>query len=281
VRQRVVASLAVREWGDPAQPGVLLWPGLGATAAYFASLAEDLPFRAVAVDPPGLGSSAPLEPRGYARLVELAHAVIERCGCRAVVGHSLGAYVAVGVAAAPPAGLQAAVLIDGGYMEANEMAAVGVPVTDGRARLVEWLAANAPRFATWDGAIQELAMMIGGDESPAFSAYVHEVFAEIDGEITELATPERAADLLLATFDHEARVLAEKLAVPTLLIASGRPAEQRVLREQAWQAFAARSPLVELHVADDWGHNPIFQEPEAFASLIGGWIRGHVSLGAR
>ena len=281
MRQRVVASLAVREWGDPAQPGVLLWPGLGATAAYFASLAEDLPCRAAAVDPPGLGSSAALEPRSYDRLVELARAVIERCGCRAIVGHSLGAYVAVGVAAAPPSGLQAAVLIDGGYMEANEMAAVGIPVAEGRARLVEWLAANALRFPTWDSAIQSLTVMIGSDESPAFNAYVHEVFAETDGEITELATPERAADLLLATFDHEARVLAEKLAVPTLLIASGQPAEQRVLRERAWQAFAARSSLVTLHVADDWGHNPIFEEPEAFASLIAYWIRGHVSLTAR
>jgi pimeloyl-ACP methyl ester carboxylesterase len=245
---------------------------LGATAAYFASMAEDLPFRAVAVDPPGLGSSAPLEPRSHARLVELAHAVIERCECRAIVGHSLGAYVAVGVAAAPPAGLQTAVLIDGGYMEATEMAAVGMPVTEGRAHLVEWLAANAPRFPSWDSALHELAGMIGCDESAAFSAYVHEVFAEIDGEIAERATPERAADLLLATFDHEARVLAEKLAVPTLLVASGRPAERRVLRERGWQAFAARSSLVTLHVAEDWGHNPIFQEPEAFASLLGDWI---------
>lgn len=277
MRQHVVASLAVREWGDPAQPGVLLWPGLGATAAYFASIAGDLPYRAVAVDPPGLGSSAPLEPRSYGRLVELARALVERCECRAIVGHSLGAHVAVGVAAAPPAGLQAAVLIDGGFMEADDMAALGMPVTDDRARLVQWLAANALRFPTWDSAIHELAVIIGSDESPAFKAYVREVFAEIDGEITELATPERAADLLLATFDHEARGLAQKLAVPTLLIASGQPAQRRALRERAWQAFASGSPLVKLHVADDWGHNPIFQEPGALASLIGNWINGHVS----
>jgi pimeloyl-ACP methyl ester carboxylesterase len=276
--QRLVASLAVRESGDPAEPGVLLWPGLGATGAYFESLAGELPWRAVAVDPPGLGGSAPLDPCTYGRLVEIACAVVDRCQCRAIVGHSLGAYVAAGVAAAPPAGLQAAVLIDGGFMEAEDMAEVGMPITAGREQLVEWLGANALRFPDWDNATRELASMIGSDETPELKAYVREVFAEIDGEIRELTTPDQAADLLLATFDHEVRVIAERLAVPTLLIACRQPADQRSPRERAWQAFAARSSLVELHVADDWGHNPIFQDPEAFSTLTAGWLRGHVRV---
>jgi pimeloyl-ACP methyl ester carboxylesterase len=276
VRQQLVASLAVREWGDPAEPGVLLWPGLGATGAYFESLVADLRCRAVAVDPPGIGSSAPIDPCTYGRLVDLACTVLDRCGCRAIVGHSLGAYVAVGVAAAHPAGLQAAVLIDGGFMEAQDMAQVGLPVTAGRRHLVEWLAANTLRFPDWATATRELAAMINSDQTPALTAYTREVFAEIDGEIRELATPDQAADLLLATFDHDVRVLAERLAVPTLLIACGQPAEGRALRERAWQAFAAGSPLVELHVAEEWGHNPIFQDPEAFSTLTAGWLHGHI-----
>jgi pimeloyl-ACP methyl ester carboxylesterase len=276
VRQQLVASLAVREWGDPGEPGVLLWPGLGATGAYFESLVGELPFRAVAVDPPGLGASGPIDPCTYGRLVELACLVVDRCECRAIVGHSLGAYVAVGVAAAPPAGLQAAVLIDGGFMEAHDMAQVGLPITAGRAQLVDWLAANTLRFPDWDTATRELAAMINSDQTPALTAYAREVFAEIDGEIRELATPDRAADLLLATFDHDVRVLAERLAVPTLLIACGQPAELRALRQSAWQTFAAGSSLVELHVADEWGHNPIFQDPEAFSALTAGWLDGHL-----
>jgi pimeloyl-ACP methyl ester carboxylesterase len=277
VRKRRVESLTVREWGDPAEPGVLLWPGLGATGVYFESLVDELPFRAVAVDPPGVGASAPIDPCTYGELVRVACAIVERCECRAVVGHSLGAYVAVGVAAAPPAGLDAAVLIDGGFMEAEDMAQVGLPITAGRAPLVEWLAANTLRFPDWDTATRELAAMIGSDETPAFTAYVRGVFAEIDGEIHERSTADQAADLLLGTFDHEVRALAERLRVPTLLIACGQPAEQRALRERSWRAFAAGSALVQLHVADEWGHNPIFQDPEAFSTLTANWLHEHVA----
>ncbi len=208
----------------------------------------------------------------------MACSVVDQCECRAIVGHSLGAYVAVGVAVAPPAGLQAAVLIDGGFMEAEDMAEVALPITAGRAQLVEWLAANTLRFPDWDTATRELAAMISSDQTPALKAYVREVFAEIDGEIRELATPDRAADLLLATFDHDVRVLAERLAVPTLLIACGQPVERRAPRERAWRAFAAGSSLVELHVADEWGHNPIFQDPEAFSTLTAGWLHGRVRV---
>jgi pimeloyl-ACP methyl ester carboxylesterase len=281
VRRRRVASLAVREWGDPGELGILLWPGLGATGAYFDSLVGELPGRAVAVDPPGFGGSAPLHPCSYGRLVELACGVVERCECRAIVAHSLGAYVAVGVAAAPPPGFQAAVLIDGGFMEADDMAEVGMPITADRAQLLDWLATNTLRFSDWDSATSELAAMIGSRETPALKAYVRDVFTESGGEIRELATPDRTADLLLATFDHEARVLAERIAVPTLLIACGQPADRPRTRERAWQAFAAGSSLVELHVADEWGHNPIFQHPEAFSALTATWLRERLEVGGQ
>ena len=277
VRQRVVASLAVREWGDPAEPGVLLWPGLGANGAYFESLAPELPYRAVAVDPPGLGASAPIDPCTSKKLVEMACTVVDQCECCAIVGHSLGAYIAAGVAAAPPPGLQAAVLIDGGFMAAEDMAERGMPITAGRAALVEWLATNTLCFPSWEDATSKLAAMINSQETPALKAYVREVFGEIDGEIRELSDPDRAADLLLATFEHEVHSLAEMLAVPTLLVACGQPAEMRASRESAWQGFATRSSLVELRVADDWAHNPIFQDPQGFSALTGGWLQTHVT----
>ena len=272
MRRRQIASLAVRESGDPADPGILLWPGLGATGAYFEPLVGSLPGRTVTVDPPGLGASAPLDRCSYGRLVELACAVVEQCECCAVVGHSLGAFVAVGVGAAPPAGLQTAVLIDGGYMQAKDIAALGMPVTAGRSELVEWLTANAHRFPDWDTAFRELANTISSQESPAFRAYVREVYAEIGGEIRQRMTADRAADLLLATYEDDALVPTGALAVPTLLVACGQPAERRAEREQAWRAFAARSSLVELHVAEDWSHNPIFQDPEGLTALLAEWL---------
>ena len=269
-------GLAVWEWGDPTQPGVLLWPGLGATSAYFRSVAPALPGRAVVVDPPGFGRSAPPHAYSHERLVEAAAHVIEACDCRAMVGHSLGAHVAAGVAGEPPAGLRAAVLIDGGFMDAKGMADLGMPATAGRAALIGRLEANAPRFPDWEIAIRELAPMFGSAPTPVFETYIREILTEADGEIRDLTPPDRMADLILAVFDQDIPALAARVAVPALLIACGAPAERRPIRERAWRAFASASPLVELHVAEDWAHNPILQDPEGSSRLIANWLKPHL-----
>lgn len=265
--------MAVREWGDPADPAILLWPGLGSTGAYFAELAPALPGRAVAVDPPGFGRSAPLDGYTSERLIEIAAAVAEACGCWAIVGHSLGAYIAVGVAADPPAGLRAAVLIDGGFMDLPTMAESGMPVASGREQLIAWMRANELRFPDWKTAIRNMAMMIGGEPTAALEAYIREVYAEVDGEIRETTPPEEMADQVLAVVGHDVLTPAKRVQVPTLLIASGQPVERRATREQAWREFADSSPLIELHVADAWGHNPILQDSEASTRLIADWLR--------
>jgi pimeloyl-ACP methyl ester carboxylesterase len=273
VEERMVGGLATRESGAP---GILLWPGLGATSAYFGSVATTLPGRAVAVDPPGFGRSPWLEHCTYQGLIDAAVSVIDARDCRAMVGHSLGAYLAVGVAAKPPVGLRAAVLIDGGFMDAQGMAELGIPTTSGRAELTSWIQTNTPRFPDWDTATAELARMMGGDPTPALQTYVRELFVEVDGEIRDPAPADRLAELLLAVHEGDAPALAKHVTVPTLLIACGQPAERRPLRAAAWQRFADASPLIELHVAEDWGHNPILQDPDASSRLIAQWLQPHL-----
>ncbi len=275
MNEKLVAGMAVREWGDPADPGILLWPGLGSNSAYFAGVAQSLPGRAVAVDPPGFGRSAPLDGYTSERLVELAAAVAEACGCWAIVAHSLGAYVAVGLAADPPPGLRAAVLLDGGFTDAAAMAATGMPVTSAREQLIAWMQANELRFADWDTAIRNLATMIGGEPTPMLEAYIREVFVEVDGEIRSPTPPDVMADHVLALMGDDVLTPASRMQVPTLLIASGQPAEHRATREQAWRRFADSSPLIELHVADAWGHNAILQDSEASTRLIADWLERH------
>jgi pimeloyl-ACP methyl ester carboxylesterase len=276
VVERLVDRLAYREWGDRTAPGIVLWPGLGATGAYFAAIAEALPGRGVAVDPPGFGRSPPLDTCTYSGLVDLAAAVVRAFGGCAIVGHSLGAHIAAGVACDPPAGLRAVVLIDGGFMDADRLAEVGMPATSSRAELTAWLGANTPRFPSWDAAITGLAAMIGSQRTPALEAYVRDLFVEVEGEIRDLTPPGRMADLILAVTRQDPRAVARNLRVPTLLIACGKPEEHRATREQAWQAFADACPLIELHVADDWGHNPVLQDPATASSLIAGWLQQHL-----
>jgi pimeloyl-ACP methyl ester carboxylesterase len=234
-----------------------LWPGLGSSGAYFASIAGMLPGRCVAVDPPGCGDTPPLDPCTSDRLVELTRDAVDASGCRAIIGHSLGAYVAAGLAGNPPVGLSAAVLIDGGFLDASDYVELGMPTTEGRA-------------------IRQLAAIVGSAPSPALEAYVRDVFAEVGGEIRERARPDQMADLLLAVLDQDVHALGQRIQVPTLLIACGRPLERRAPREKAWQRLAHSSPMIELYVADDWGHNPIFQDPERLTSTIADWLGAHL-----
>jgi pimeloyl-ACP methyl ester carboxylesterase len=272
----VIGGIAVREWGDPAHAGILLWPGLTASAAYFDSLAPVFPWRGVAVDPPGSGHSPRIDPCSLDRLVELTRDVAQERGCRAIIGHSLGAYVALGVAADPPAGLSAAVLIDGGFMSAEDLAEVGMPVTSGRTELAAWMEASSLHFPDWDTAVRELAAMIGAEVTPALAAYVGEVFGEVDGEVRQLARADDMADLLLGIVDHDVLPRARRLEIPTLLIACGEPRQARATRERAWTQLAEASPLIELQVVEDWHHNPIFQDPDRARTLVVDWLAAHL-----
>lgn len=269
---RSVGGLAIREWGDPAQPGVLLWPGLGSTGAYFAAVSELLPGRLIAVDPPGFGDSPPLDPYSRERLIEQTREAVCVCRCAAILGHSIGADVALGVANRPPPELKAAVLIDGGYLDASSRAELGVPITAGRAALVDWLEASPLAFADWQSAFREIARLFDGEVTAALELLVRETFVERDGQVRQRAVAETLADLLLAIGCADVTPYARGLALPTLLIACGQPPEQRRVKHPAWQAFADASPLVELNVAETWGHNPLQQDPEGAARLIAEWL---------
>jgi pimeloyl-ACP methyl ester carboxylesterase len=271
-----IGGIAVREWGDPAHAGILLWPGLTASAAYFDSLAPGFPWRGVAVDPPGSGDSPPIDPCTLDRLLELTRDIAQECGCRAIIGHSLGGYVAMGLAANPPEGLGAAVLIDGGFLSAEDLAEIGMPVTSGRTELTAWMQANTLRFPDWDTAVRELATIIGGAATPALEAYVREVFAEVDGEVCQRAQAGDMADLLLGVVGEDALARAERIEIPTLLIACGEPRELRDTRERAWTQLAESSPLIELQVVEGWHHNPVLQDPERASGLIVDWLAAHV-----
>ncbi|HUC15167.1 MAG TPA: hypothetical protein VMS00_12010, partial [Acidimicrobiales bacterium] len=127
----------------------------------------------------------------------------------------------------------------------------------------------------WETAVREFARMETAEITPEFEAYAHEVMVEVDGEIRAASSSERLADSLLAVIKADVLALAAALKVPALLVACGQPINSRAVREKAWQDFVAASPFVDLHVEDEWAHNPALQDPEATASLIGAWLRTH------
>ena len=235
--------------------------------------------RAKAIDLPGQGEDrTPLKDVTLDTMVDKIIAEMANLPGKVVlVGHSLGAYLAVALASDPPVELRAVVLIDGGYLRVDEMVELGQPpVSASRSELVAWLSRHRLRFRDWDTAIQEIAAMFDSSVTPALEAYLREVLVEVNGEVRDPRSPERMADLLVAARSRDTPALAHQIAVPTLLIACAKQPEHRELRQTAWQRFADASPQIQLHVAETWSHNPIMEAPVASANLIADWLRAHL-----
>lgn len=162
----------------------------------------------------------------------MAAEVATACDCYAIVGHAFGGYVACGVAADPPPGLRAAVLIDGGFMDVRTMVAVDLPVTEGRERLVAAIEESSLHFTDWGSALRDFATAIGAEPTKAIENYVHEIFVEFDGEIHDPWAPELLADVLLGFVSDDVRPYALRVQVPTLLIGCGT-SPNREVRERA------------------------------------------------
>jgi pimeloyl-ACP methyl ester carboxylesterase/GNAT superfamily N-acetyltransferase len=94
----------VREWGPPdAAHAVLLLPGALGTAAFFddliAAAADSASIRFVATTLPGFGGTPPPDEPTVERYAEMAARLARDLRCTVVVGHSLGANVALEMAA--------------------------------------------------------------------------------------------------------------------------------------------------------------------------------------
>jgi pimeloyl-ACP methyl ester carboxylesterase len=195
-----------------------------------------------------------------------------------MVGHSLGGDIALGVADHPPPGLRAVVLVDGGYLEPADRVELGAPDAADREAMVASMRQAEARFPDWESARGEIAKFIGTEDlTPATEAAFREMLTEVDGELREAAPPERSADLLMslnrAAIDVRARAAA--VQVPTLLIAAGQPPEFREIKQRAWESFAAASPLIDVHVAEDWGHNALLATTQECTAVIGAWLSPH------
>lgn len=102
------------EWEGTA-PALVAWPGMGGTAEYFELIAEWLPNRILAIDPPGVGPVSRGLPT-MKRTLAIWTAALASAGPAVAIGHSWGAYLARLALARWPAQVQGAILLDGGFV---------------------------------------------------------------------------------------------------------------------------------------------------------------------
>lgn len=253
-------TLAFDRTGPPGRPVILLHGIGGGRAIWRGSVAAlaAAGFDAIAVDLPGYGDSAGLEPGGVDRMAAAVLALMDglRLDRAALVGHSMGGMVAQELVAAAPARVSALVL-------ACTSPAFGKPDGDWQARFV------AERLAPLDagGGMAALAArlvpgMVGPLASPDGVALATRVMSAVPE-----ATYRRVLAAIVA-FDRRAAL--PSIAVPTLCLAGAldRTAPPEVMRRMAGRIPGAR--FAELAGA---GHIANVEQPAAFDAAVAHFLK--------
>ena len=266
------APLAHLRWDPPAGPGpqvpalVLLLHGvgggrqawddacMGAGQGSGARLAA-AGYSAVAIDFPGYGLSAALQPLTLAGMAAAVAALIAHLGAgpATVVGHSMGGMVAQELIATTPQAVRALVL-------AGTSPAFGKPGGDWQQQFLQ------SRFAPLDaglGMAGLAAPLVAGMVAPGTPAAARAAARALMAGVPEATY--RAAVTALVDFDRRAALAA--IAVPTLVITGvlDGTAPPEVARK-----MAERIPGAQLALLPDAGHLLNIEQPQAFnAALLG------------
>lgn len=209
-------------------------------------------YRAVAWDMPGYGYSAPIEPYTFKGLAESCMALVDalQCGPVALVGHGLGAMVALEVAVRRPALVRQLVLCAGG------------PALDAQAA-EDWVAPRLKMLEQAGGGMEMLAQtlvprFIGTGALPEGVRLASHALSQV------YAGAYRRALEALPTFSRGAGEIAQ-LHVPALLVSGG---QDRCTLPDALEALAHVLPDAEHLSLPHVGHWPQLEDPEGFDGAL-------------
>nr|WP_296015709.1 alpha/beta hydrolase [uncultured Acidovorax sp.] len=212
-------------------------------------------YRAVAWDMPGYGHSAPIEPYTFKGLAQSCLALMDalQCGPVALVGHGMGAMVALEAAVRRPAAVRRMVLCAGG------------PALDSQA-LDDWVALRLRALKAADaegGSMDQLAQtlvpqFIGTGALPEGVRLAGHALSQV------FPGAYRRALESLATFDRGAAALSQ-LHLPTLLVGGEG---DRCTPPDALQALAQVLPDAEHLRLPHVGHWPQLEDPERFDAAL-------------
>lgn len=258
----------IREWGPADAPHrVLLLPGGMCSTAFYADLAAEPalaepPVRLVAATIPGFAGTTAPQDLGVENYAALAGALAARYGCDAVVGHSIGANVALEMAAgghfAGPV-----VLLSPSFSRPDESRALAVADSLGRI--------PGAGKVTWE-ALLRLVPRVLADELP--EARRDELIAELQKN-----DPETCRRIMHRYFEY--LDLYGTLA-PRLRGSGARAWVVRGDRDDIGltddeRAELEAGPHITLVTVPDAGHMVLTDQPAVVAGLVARVVRGEAA----
>jgi pimeloyl-ACP methyl ester carboxylesterase len=267
-------SVAVREAGSG--PAIVFLHGWGGSSRYWlhtaGAFAQDR--RVIALDLPGFGATPPNGSASYGSLAATALAAADALGLDrfTVVGHSLGAGVALLMAAAAPQRVERLGLVSFGIahdaFQATIAAGVGVQF-DLAARLWgPWLALSRP-WLTLTRPARQVAALTPPVPYLLAAPYVHQYPppAALALGVADLIAMDPLAALESAASIGDPRLNAAlpQATMPALVL-GGR--QDRIFPPGSLISLAASLPDAQLQLIDNCGHVPMVERPaESEAAL--------------
>jgi len=266
-RETGVYKMAYREWGDPANPRVLICVhGLTRNSRDFERLAKTLSadYRVIAPDVLGRGESEWLrDPMGYAVpwYVQDMLVLVARLGVKEVgwLGTSMGGLIGMALAALPGTPIQRMVI--------NDVGPVLLP--EAIQRIAQYVG-KAPPLANLDAARAYLrAISVSfGPHTDEESNFLTDMMLKDDGAGgLRLNYDPGIAAPFRAVMEGPAMVLwpyYDQIKCPTLLI---RGAESDLLSEETAREMTQRGPKASRVDFAGVGHAPTFQHDDQIAAV--------------
>ncbi|MEB2300150.1 alpha/beta hydrolase [Lysinibacillus xylanilyticus] len=266
----------IYQWGDPQNPTVIFVHGLGSTGLAFGELAKHLPeYHIVTFDLPGHGYAKALEEENAYfpsnLIVEIEKIINQQLGNAShyLIGHSLGADLALHYAAKYPKQLKAIILLDGGYLSPQDLEVT----LENELQDIEKFC-NEVNFPSWDVFFESEK-----EELSRWSEELEEAsraqVKEQDGEIRLTISTFTGQSMIKGIHVEPVTDIVEQVHCPALLIRATKPVELESTRKKSIQILQSRIKNLDIEPIADAGHDIFREAPKDVANKIRTWVENH------
>lgn len=266
----------IYQWGDPQNPTIIFFHGLGSTGLAYGELAKLLPeYHIVTFDLPGHGYAKALEEENAYfpsnLIVEIETIINQQLGNTShyLIGHSLGADLVVHYAAKYPKQLKGIILLDGGYLSPQDL---GMTLENELQNIEKFC--NEVKFPSWDVFFESEKEELSRWSEELKEASRAQV-KEQDGEIRLTISTFTAQSMVKGNYAESVTDIVGQVHCPALLIRATKTVELESARKKSVQILQSRIKNLDIESIADAGHDIFREAPKDVANKIRTWVENH------